>query len=69
MYRRNSKYSKNKKFNKALHAVAKWLKCIVIFSPEPLMVQFMTITYTIINRNEDRLFENISQYNVNIMVD
>ena len=33
------------------------------------MVQFMTITYTIINRNKDRLFENISQYNVNIMVD
>ena len=29
----------------------------------------MTITYTIINRNKDRLFENISQYNVHIMVD
>ena len=69
MYRRNGKYSKNKKFNKTLHAVAKWLKCFVIFSPEPLMAQFMTVTYTIINRNKDRLFENISQYNVHIMVD
>ena len=43
-------------------------KCFVIFSAEPLYLPFMTITYTIINRNKDRRFENISQYNFNIMV-
>ena len=37
------------------------LSFFVIFPPEPLMVRSMTITYTIINRDKDRLFENVSQ--------
>ena len=57
MYRRNSKYSKNNKFNKDCMLEQKWLMWFVIFPPEPSVFRFMTITYTIINRNKDWLFK------------